>query len=96
MGGAEVGGPNMIYTRLSRVQRSLEGWSKPRWSNGTIYAHCGPRSGLKESILFLEIVLFLFLGNAAKLRWAGWARSAPLGVAMRPKRRVRAREAKTH
>jgi hypothetical protein len=39
--------------------------------------------------------------GSAKLRWAGGARSAPLGVAMSPKRRVRAahgraREAKTH
>jgi hypothetical protein len=50
---------------------------------------------------FVSGIFFLFLGDAAKLRWAGWARSAPLGVAMRPKRRVRAahgraREAKTH
>ncbi len=50
---------------------------------------------------FLEIVDFFFVG-AAKLRWAGGgARSAPLGVAMSTKRRVRAvdgraRAAKTH
>ncbi len=45
--------------------------------------------------------LFFILGDAAKLRWAGGARSAQLGMAMSPKRRVRAahgraREAKTH
>ncbi len=39
--------------------------------------------------------------EAAKLRWAGGARSAQLGVAMSPKRQVRAahgraRAAKTH
>jgi hypothetical protein len=47
--------------------------------------------GLKEDILFLEIVNFFILGGAAKLRWAGRARSAPLGVAMSPERRVRVR-----
>jgi hypothetical protein len=45
---------------------------------------------------------FIYLWGAAKLRCAGGGgRSAPLGVAMSPKRRVRAahgraREAKTH
>jgi hypothetical protein len=74
---------------------------KPWWSNGTVYAHGGQCSGLKESILFLEKVYFLFLG-AAKLRLAGGgARSAPIGAAMCFKRRVRAahgraRAAKTH
>ena len=59
--------------------------------------------GLKGSTLFLEILNLYFLADeyeAAKLRWVG-ARSAPFGVAVRPKRRVRAahgraREAKTH
>ncbi len=51
--------------------------------------------GLKEDILFLEIVNFFILGGAAKLRWAGRARSAQFGVAMCPKD-GRAREAKTH
>ncbi len=34
--------------------------------------------GLKEDILFLEIVYFLILGVAAKLRWAGGAQR-PVG-----------------
>jgi len=54
--------------------------------------------GLKEDILFLEY--FYFWGNS-KAAMGGGARSAPLGVAMRPKRWVRAahgraRAAKTH
>jgi hypothetical protein len=45
-------------------------------------------------------LFFIFVG-AAKLRWTGEARSGPLGMAMSPKRRVRAahgraRAAKTH
>jgi hypothetical protein len=32
--------------------------SKPQWSSGKIYAKGSPGSGLKESILFLEIVYF--------------------------------------
>ncbi len=53
--------------------------------------------GLKEDILFLEIVYFFyFWGSSEAAIGGGGARSAPLGVAMRPKRRVRAREAKTH
>ncbi len=56
-------------------------------------------TGQKGSILFLDY--FFILGDAAKLRWAGGARSAPFGVAMSSKRRVRAehgraRAAKTH
>ncbi len=55
--------------------------------------------GLKEDILFLEIVIFLFGGSSEAAM--GGARSALLGVAMSLKRRVRAahgcaRAAKTH
>jgi hypothetical protein len=56
--------------------------------------------GQKGSILFHDY--FHILGDAAKLRWTGGAaRSAPFGVAMSSKRRVRAahrraRAAKTH
>jgi hypothetical protein len=54
----------------------------------------GPSLGLKEDILFLEIVYFCIFGGAAKLR-------APFGMVIRPIRRVRAehgraRAAKTH
>ena len=56
--------------------------------------------GLKEDISFLEIVLFIFWGEQRSCDGRG-ARSAPFGVTMSPKRRVRAahgraREAKTH
>ncbi len=58
----------------------------------------GPSLGLKEDILFLEIVYFCIFGGAAKLRGA---RSAPFGRVIRPIRRVReahgrACAAKTH
>ena len=51
-----------------------------------------PSSGLKGSILFQEIVNFVFLGINKKQRSCDGrgARSAPLGVALNPKRRVRA------
>ncbi len=57
-------------------------------------------SGQKGSILFLEIVDF-FLGGGSSEAAMGGARSAPLGAAMSPKRRVRAahgraRAAKTY
>ncbi len=63
-----------------------------------MYAPSGPSLGLKEDIWFLEIVDFY--SNSRNCDGRG-ARSAPLGVAMRPKRRVRAahgraRAAKTH
>jgi len=72
----------------------------PWWSNGTVYAHGGPCSGLKDSILFLEKVYFFIFGGQRSYDGRG-ARSAPFGVAMSLKRRVRAahgraREAKTH
>ncbi len=56
--------------------------------------------GLKEDFLFLEIVYFYF-GGSSESAMGGGARSAPLGVVMHPKRRVRAahgraREAKTY
>ncbi len=55
----------------------------------------------RERFLFLEIVDFLFLGEQRSCDGQGWAHSAPLGVAMSPKRREhaahgRARAAKTH
>ena len=72
--------------------------SNPRWSTGKIYAPGDPSLGLKEDILFLEIVYFCIFGGAAKLRGA---RSAPFCMVIRPIRRVRvahgrARAAKTH
>jgi len=76
--------------------------SKPWWSCGKIYTPDGPSSGLKGSILFLETVNFVFLGMNKKQRSCNGrgARSAPCGVLIRPKRRVRAahgaRAAKTH
>ncbi len=50
-------------------------------ANGAIfipleYAHGGPSFGLKESILFLEIVYFFSFWGAAKLRLGG-RRAAP-------------------
>ncbi len=41
--------------------------------------------GLKEDILFLEIVYFLFWGGAAKLRWVGGAQR-PVGLGNEPKK----------
>jgi len=61
-------------------------------------AEFGPEG---KHFVSVNIRFFIFVG-AAKLRWArGGARSAPLGVAMSLKRRVRAahgraRAAKTH
>jgi len=57
--------------------------------------------GLKEDILFLEICLFFYFEGSSEAAMGGGARSAPLGAAMSPKRRVRAahgraRAAKTH
>ncbi len=49
--------------------------SKPWWSSGRIYAPGGPSSGLKGSILFLEIVDFLFLGEQPSCDGGG--RAAP-------------------
>jgi hypothetical protein len=65
-----------------------------------LYAHRGPSLGLKESMLFLEIVYFFSFWGAAKLRLGG-ARSASFGVLRSPKRRGcaahgRARAAKPH
>jgi hypothetical protein len=42
--------------------------------------------GLKESILFLEIVYSFILGGAAKLRWAGWGAKRPDGHGNEPKK----------
>jgi len=60
----------------------------------------GPSLGLEGDILFLEIVFFC-LGGSSEAAMGGGARSAPLGVAKSPKRRVRAAHgracaAKTH
>jgi hypothetical protein len=74
--------------------------SKPRWSSGKINATGGPSTGQKGSILFLGYFFYFWECSEAAMR-GGEARSAPLGVAMSPKRRVRAahgraRAAKTH
>jgi hypothetical protein len=82
------------------VQRSLEGCAiggargveyyflKPQWSSGKIYAPGGPSSGQKGSILLLEY--FFYFGAWSEAPMGGGARSAPFGVLMSPKRRVRA------
>jgi hypothetical protein len=71
------------------------------WINIRLW--CGGRgSGLKDSILFLEIVCFLFLGEQRTCDGrGGGARSALFSVLISPKRWVRAahgraRAAKTH
>ncbi len=46
------------------------------WSSGKI-APGGPSSGLKESILFLEIVDFLFLWSSEAAIGGGGGRAAP-------------------
>jgi hypothetical protein len=38
--------------------------------------------GLKEDILFLQIVYFIFFGNSEAAMGGGGARSAPFGVVM--------------
>ena len=58
------------------MQRSSVGYSLAHWKN---ICPRQPEFGLKEDILFLKIVYFLYfgvLGGAAKLRWAG-GRAAP-------------------
>jgi hypothetical protein len=57
--------------------------SKPRWSSGKIYAPGDPSLGLKEDILFLEIVNFYIFEGAAKLRWVGGAQR-PVGHVNEP------------
>jgi hypothetical protein len=53
--------------------------TKPRWSSGKIYAPGDQSLGLKEDILFLEIVNFYIFREQRSCD--GWgARSAPLGV----------------
>jgi hypothetical protein len=47
--------------------------TKPRWSSGIIYSPGDPSLGLKEDILFLEMVNFYIFEGAAKLRWVGGA-----------------------
>jgi hypothetical protein len=61
------------------------------------HATGGPSSGLNESILFLEIVNFLyFLGMNEKQRWTRGVRSAPFGVLVRLKNTgVRSTRART-
>jgi len=53
----------LIFIGLILIGTDLIGFI-PQWSKGTIYAHGGQCSGLKESFLFLEIVYFLFLGGS--------------------------------
>ena len=50
----------------------------PQWSKGTIYAHGGQCSGLKESFLFLEIVYFLFLGGSEAAMGGGGGAQSPV------------------
>ncbi len=87
------------------MQRSSRGCSVTQYGaaqpSGKIYAPGGPSLGLKEDVLFLEIGLFLYFWGNSEAAMGGGARSAPLGVAMHLKRRVRAahgraRAAKTH
>jgi hypothetical protein len=59
---------------LTGVQRSSVGYSLAHWKN---ICPMRPEFGLKENILFLEIVYFLF-GGEAKLRRAGGAQR-PVG-----------------
>jgi hypothetical protein len=50
--------------------------SMPRWSSGKIYAPGDPSLGLKEDILFLEIVNFF--GGGEQRSWDGrGGRAAP-------------------
>ncbi len=83
-----------------RVPNSLEGcdrlgeergilYIKPWWSSGKIYAPGCPSSGLKGSILFLEIVDFFIFWVSSQAAMGG-ARSVPFFVLMSSKRRVRA------
>jgi hypothetical protein len=86
-------------TKFSRVQRSLEGcdrWGEGRkcyisktWRfSGKIFDPGGPGSGLEEDLVSGNSK-FIFLADeyeAAKLRWAGRARSAPFGMSMSPKK----------
>ncbi len=51
------------------MQRSSVGYSLAHWKN---ICPRRPEFGLNEDILFLEIVYFLF-GGEAELRWAGGA-----------------------
>ena len=81
----------LIFIGLVLIGTDLIGFI-PQWSKGTIYAHGGQCSGLKESFLFLEIVYFLFLGGSEAAMGGGGGGA---------KRRVRtehgrARVAKSH
>jgi hypothetical protein len=93
-----------LYSRSSGMVYFGRFFAKLEFSRGSlntiIYAPCGPSLGLKEEILFLEIVNFFILGEQRSCDGRG-ARSAPFGVAMSLKRRVRAahgraRAVKTH
>ena len=50
--------------------------TKPRWSSGKIYAPGDPSLGLKEDILFLEIVYFLKFWGSSEAAMGG-GRAAP-------------------
>ena len=63
----------LIFIGLILIGTDLIGFI-PQWSKGTIYAHGGQCSGLKESFLFLEIVYFLFLGGSEAAMGGGGGR----------------------
>jgi hypothetical protein len=89
MGGAGVGGwgcrgGGHYFFRVLKSLEGCDGWGEGR---GILYIKASviqwknirpwrPELGLKEDILFLEIVNFYIFGGAAKLRWAG-GRAAP-------------------
>jgi hypothetical protein len=79
----------MLYFKASVVQwKDIRPW-RPEF---------GPE---RMHFVYGNSRFFFIFGGAAKLRWAGGARSGPLGGAIGPKRRVRAahgraRAAKTH
>ncbi len=65
--------------------------SKTWWSCGKINAPGGPSSGLKGSILFLEIVIFVFLGNGrGGAQCPLWRVNEPKAMGARSARRARA------
>ncbi len=100
--GAGAGDIHYFF-RVPNSLEGCEGWGIPyikasvvQWKDRPWRPEFGPEG----KHLFLEIVdFFIFVEQRS---CAGWrARSAPLGVAMSPKRRVRAahgrlRAAKTH
>ena len=51
-----------------------------------MYAPSGPSLGLKEDILFLEIVYFLFLGDEQEAGWWGGGAQRPVWRGHKPKK----------